>query len=150
MIDSSWAPYHAIMTHRKACCYGTDLGASKHKSEQSIWRDLNVNELPLTGKYPSVEEDLEEVVGHHGVLEAVGGAVLHVERPRHLHHHQVGQAEADRGHRAGHQQPVRDPGVRPLLQPAGRDGDHLEYVLCFMYLQFTYCCYINIITFLYS
>ena len=100
----------------------------------------------LTEKYPAVEQDLEEVVDQHGVLEAVGGAVLHVERPHHLHHHQVAQTEQHGGQGAGHQQPVRHPGVGPLLQhsqpvrhggggggavgpgKAGRDVRHLKGV----------------------
>ena len=69
----------------------------------------------LTQEYPAIEEDLEQVVGEHGVLEAVGLPVPHERGPEHPDHQEVGQADDEGGGGAGHEQPVPDPGVSPVL-----------------------------------
>ena len=65
----------------------------------------------FTHEYPSVEDDLEEVVSQHGVLEAVWLAASHVERAQHSHHRQVEAAQHHRGQRRGHQGPGGHAGV---------------------------------------
>ena len=79
----------------------------------------------LTQEYPAIEENLEQVVGQHGVLEAVGLPVPHEHGPQHPDHQEVGQADEEGGGGAGHEQPVPDPRVSPLLhqpQPPGHQG----------------------------
>ena len=65
----------------------------------------------FTHEYPSVEDDLEEVVSQHGVLEAVWLAASHVERAQHPHYRQVEAAQHHRGQRRGHQSPGGHAGV---------------------------------------
>ena len=83
----------------------------------------------LTQEYPAIEEDLEQVVGEHGVLEAVRLPVPHEHGAEHPDHEEVGQADEQGGGGAGHEQPVLDPGVGPVLhdeavlpQPPGHQG----------------------------
>ena len=86
-----------------------------HTRETNNWRSgvtiLIICSQLLTKEYPTIEENLEEVVGEHGVLEVEWLPALHDEGPQHPDHQEVGQADEQGGGGAGHQQPVLTTGL---------------------------------------
>ena len=62
----------------------------------------------ITQKYPSIEENLEQVIGQHWIFEIVGFSILHVQWSQDPDNQKITKTQDDGWQGRGHQEPVID------------------------------------------